>query len=61
MRAPNSINDGWFRGQPNVPSQWLHIPAVNRRAADGISFADSHVEMKRWTDRSVLIQRGALV
>lgn len=54
--APQSINDGWFVVRPNMPMVWTDIPATHHRGAAGITFADAHVEMKRWTDAAVLAQ-----
>jgi hypothetical protein len=53
----NSINDGWFVARPNTPTVWRDIPAAYHQGGAGISYADMHVEMKRWTDLSVLNQR----
>ena len=53
---PNSINDGWFLARPNTFTMWRDIPAAYHRGGAGISFADTHVEIKRWTDRIVVSQ-----
>ena len=56
---PNSINDGWFLVRPNVPNQWRDIPASYHNDAGGLSFADGHAEIKKWSDKNVLAQAGA--
>jgi prepilin-type N-terminal cleavage/methylation domain-containing protein/prepilin-type processing-associated H-X9-DG protein len=53
---PNSINDGWFLVRPNVPNVWRDVPAVYHNKAGGLSFADGHAEIKRWSDGAVLAQ-----
>jgi prepilin-type N-terminal cleavage/methylation domain-containing protein/prepilin-type processing-associated H-X9-DG protein len=56
---PNSINDGWFLVRPNVPNIWRDVPAVYHNNAGGLSFADGHAEIKKWSDKSVLSQEGS--
>ncbi len=56
---PVSINDGWFLVRPNVPTVWRDVPAAYHCGAGGISFADSHAEIKRWRDNSVVSQAGS--
>ena len=56
---PRSINDGWFLVQPDKPTIWRDIPAAYHNNAGGISFADSHAEIKKWTDGSVKSQAGS--
>ncbi|HEU5071639.1 MAG TPA: prepilin-type N-terminal cleavage/methylation domain-containing protein [Verrucomicrobiae bacterium] len=51
---PETINDGWFLVRPQTPSQWRDIPASYHNNAGGLSFADGHAEIKRWTDSGVL-------
>jgi hypothetical protein len=51
---PNSINDGWFVALPNQPKVWRDIPGNYHHGAAVLSFADTHVEVKRWTDRNLL-------
>jgi prepilin-type N-terminal cleavage/methylation domain-containing protein/prepilin-type processing-associated H-X9-DG protein len=58
---PDSINDGWFvvnvKRDPEISSaglQWVDYPAVFHNKAGGVSFADGHAEVRRWTDRNVL-------
>lgn len=56
---PNSINDGWFLVRPNVPNVWRDVPAAYHNNAGGLSFADSHAEIKKWRDKSVVSQAGS--
>jgi prepilin-type N-terminal cleavage/methylation domain-containing protein/prepilin-type processing-associated H-X9-DG protein len=55
---PNTINDGWFLVKPNAPNVWRDVPAAYHNRAGGLSFADGHAEIKRWTDKSVVSQAG---
>ena len=56
--APGTINDGWFVVDPwygSYPSTtWVDMPASYHKNAGGISFADGHAEIKKWTDSNVL-------
>jgi len=56
---PKSINDGWFLVRPNVPTVWRDVPAAYHNNAGGMSFADGHAEIKKWTDSSVISQQGS--
>jgi prepilin-type N-terminal cleavage/methylation domain-containing protein/prepilin-type processing-associated H-X9-DG protein len=56
---PKTINDGWFLVRPNVPNVWRDIPAAYHNNAGGMSFADGHAEIKKWTDGSVISQAGS--
>jgi len=51
---PNTINDGWFLEKPNAPNVWRDVPASYHNGAGGLSFADGHSEIRKWTDRGVL-------
>jgi len=44
---PDSINDPAFH-PPHVNS-WVDVPATYHDGAAGVTFADGHVEMHRWT------------
>ncbi len=52
----DSINDGYFvvdmKGYPDKPSQWkiVDYPASYHNKAGGLSFADSHAEIRKWKD-----------
>jgi prepilin-type N-terminal cleavage/methylation domain-containing protein/prepilin-type processing-associated H-X9-DG protein len=52
---PYSINDGSFICIPGV-NQWIDCPASYHNNAGGISFADGHAIIRRWTDPTVLKQ-----
>jgi prepilin-type N-terminal cleavage/methylation domain-containing protein len=54
---PGSINDGWFANDPGVyPTTWVDRPACYHFNASGISFADGHAQIRKWTDPVVLAQ-----
>jgi len=57
---PNSINDGWFLVKPNSANTWRDVPASYHNNAGGLSFADGHAEIKKWTDKSVLAQSSSI-
>jgi len=56
---PNSINDGWFLVRPSVPTVWRDVPAAYHNDAGGLSFADGHAEIRKWTDANVISQKGS--
>jgi prepilin-type N-terminal cleavage/methylation domain-containing protein/prepilin-type processing-associated H-X9-DG protein len=50
-----TINDGWFMCDPfGNPNNWTDMPAVYHNRSSSLSFADGHVESKKWTDTIVL-------
>jgi prepilin-type N-terminal cleavage/methylation domain-containing protein/prepilin-type processing-associated H-X9-DG protein len=51
---PNSINDGFWASVPNIPENWVDLPAVYHNNGCNLSFADGHVEGRKWTDLTVL-------
>jgi prepilin-type N-terminal cleavage/methylation domain-containing protein/prepilin-type processing-associated H-X9-DG protein len=51
---PKIINDGWFLVRPEFGSQWRDIPASYHNDAGGLSFADGHAEIKKWSDAGLL-------
>ena len=57
---PDSINDGWFvvnvyrGGTASKSMNWVDYPASYHNKAGGISFADGHAEIKKWTDPNVI-------
>src|SRR5262249_35636666 len=63
---PDSINDGFFWVKMAIPNvvqtlHWQDIPGSNHGAAGVLAFADSHVEVKTWTDLNVKdrkVQKG---
>ena len=44
---PDSINDGYFIGQP-ATHRWVDLPASWHGGAANLSFADGHSETHRW-------------
>lgn len=55
---PWSINDGFFACDPSVPNAWTDIPATYHNNAGGLSFADGHAEIRKWTDVNLLSARN---
>jgi prepilin-type N-terminal cleavage/methylation domain-containing protein/prepilin-type processing-associated H-X9-DG protein len=53
---PNTIDDAFFVCDPNRAEFWQNVPASYHNHAGGISFADGHAEIKRWSDSHVLSQ-----
>jgi prepilin-type N-terminal cleavage/methylation domain-containing protein/prepilin-type processing-associated H-X9-DG protein len=57
---PSTIADGYFgndclNGIPQA-NIWVDMPAVYHNKANGMSFADGHAEIHRWSDPVVLHQ-----
>jgi len=56
---PYSINDAFFLEEtsgttgPPTASAWTDIPATYHNGAGGISFADGHAQIRKWTDPNV--------
>ncbi len=46
---PDSINDGYFLNNPGGASQWGDGPASYHSGACGISFADGHSAIHKWS------------
>src|SRR5439155_2783584 len=56
---PVSINDGWFCVDPSpTASNWIDKPATYHDHAGGLSFADSHGEIKKWRDQNLINYTG---
>jgi len=58
---PYSINDGWMEENPSgttqdppIATSWTDIPAGYHNNACGIGFADSHAQIRKWTDQNML-------
>jgi len=56
--SPGTINDGWFMCDPWYggyrSTTWVDVPASYHNKCGGISFADGHAQIKKWTDSSVI-------
>jgi prepilin-type N-terminal cleavage/methylation domain-containing protein/prepilin-type processing-associated H-X9-DG protein len=52
----NSIDDGYFAGSPGLPGKWINVPSTRHGNASGLSFADGHSEIKRWSDSLIIAQ-----
>ena len=52
----NSIDDGYFAGSPGLQNKWINVPSTRHGNAGGLSYADGHSEIKRWTDGVVISQ-----
>ncbi len=49
---PNSIDDGCFVSDPAQTNAWIDLPGSSHNGNGALSFADGHVEMHKWRDRS---------
>jgi len=49
-----SSDDAYFAGSPGLPNYWINASATRHGNRGGLSFADGHSEIKRWTDKYVL-------
>jgi prepilin-type N-terminal cleavage/methylation domain-containing protein/prepilin-type processing-associated H-X9-DG protein len=52
---PVSINDSSFICEPGV-NNWIDCPASYHNSAGGMSFADGHALIRKWTDPTVLVE-----
>ena len=48
--CPDSMNDDFFSVLMQPGSNWTDVPASTHNGAGGFSFADGHVEIKKWLD-----------
>ena len=55
---PKSINDGVLEVWP-AGSEWIDSPAHYHNNSGSISYADGHVESRKWTDAGILGDLGA--
>jgi prepilin-type N-terminal cleavage/methylation domain-containing protein/prepilin-type processing-associated H-X9-DG protein len=55
-----SINDGFFVSDPSQGNYWQDVPATRHGNACGLSYADGHSEIKRWTDTKIMNYRDKL-
>jgi prepilin-type processing-associated H-X9-DG protein len=46
---PDSINDGYFLNRP-AEREWSDLPASYHDGGANLTFADGHVEFRRWLD-----------
>jgi prepilin-type processing-associated H-X9-DG protein len=53
-----SINDGFFVSDPTQGNYWQDVPSVRHAGACGVSYADSHAEIKRFTDSAIFGYTG---
>jgi prepilin-type N-terminal cleavage/methylation domain-containing protein/prepilin-type processing-associated H-X9-DG protein len=51
---PYSINDAAFVEDPTTPSTWVDCPATYHANSGGISYADGHAEVHRWSDPNII-------
>ncbi len=56
---PGTINEGYFLVDLTVPNTWIDRPACYHLNAGGLSFADGHAEIRKWSDSKVLAQGKA--
>jgi prepilin-type N-terminal cleavage/methylation domain-containing protein/prepilin-type processing-associated H-X9-DG protein len=50
---PNTINDGHFVSDP-TSTKWVDTPASYHGDSAGLSFADGHAEIRKWSDPKVV-------
>lgn len=56
---PYSINDGYFTvNMSPTTGTWSDTPGTYHNNASGISFADGHSEIKKWTDKNVIAKNA---
>jgi len=55
-----SINDSYFVSDPSTPNWWQDIPAVRHGNRGGLSFADGHSEIRKWSDSTILNYKKSL-
>src|SRR4051794_9804789 len=51
---PDSINDGYFLEKFGM-LQWFDLPAAYHNGGANVSFADMHVEYRKWVSASTLV------
>jgi len=49
-----SLDDGYFAGSPGLPKHWINVSATRHGNRGGLSYADGHSEIKKWSDANVL-------
>ncbi len=54
---PATINDPWFKVHP-TGAMWVDSPAHYHNNAGGLSFADGHAEIRKWTDHNLLTAKS---
>jgi prepilin-type N-terminal cleavage/methylation domain-containing protein/prepilin-type processing-associated H-X9-DG protein len=54
---PNSINDEALEVWP-IGTEWVDSPAHYHNNRGSISFADGHVEARKWSDQGILTDKG---
>lgn len=57
---PVGINDASIIFTPDI-AQWVDCPASYHNGGGGISFADGHAQIKRWTDQTVLTEWNSTI
>jgi prepilin-type processing-associated H-X9-DG protein len=59
---PQSINDGYFLNKPNaLPPHWYDLPAAYHNGGANLSFADGHIEYRKWLSMGTIyphVERG---
>ena len=57
---PASINDGWFVCDPRGTGSWVDIPGTYHNGAGGLSYADGHSEIKKWSDQAIRAKNAVI-
>ena len=50
---PDTIKDGYFLNRPGT-GEWVEMPAAYHRKGSNLSYADGHVEFRRWRNATTL-------
>jgi prepilin-type N-terminal cleavage/methylation domain-containing protein/prepilin-type processing-associated H-X9-DG protein len=54
----NSIDDAYFACSPGLLNKWINVPSTRHGNAGGLSYADGHSEIKKWTDGVIIAQNA---
>jgi prepilin-type N-terminal cleavage/methylation domain-containing protein/prepilin-type processing-associated H-X9-DG protein len=55
---PSTINDGYMVCDPENATGFIDLPAHYHNNAGGLSYADGHAEIHKWTDPVILKNQG---
>jgi len=55
---PSTINDGYMVCDPENATGWIDLPAHYHIRSGGLSFADGHSEIRKWTDSAIINNKG---
>ena len=62
---PQSINDGYFLNKPGaLPPHWYDLPAAYHNGGANLSFADGHIEYRKWLSTGTIyphVENGVIL